>query len=91
MKIDNLAAYNFLAPEPIKAELEKAERLLLLHGMVPTQEALDAGKLTSLFGCYKGEIRRSVSTKLIRSFRLPILMPNSIYVSCTLWRIRLSP
>ena len=69
MKIDNLAAYNFLAPEPIKAELEKAERLLLLHGMVPTQEALDAGKLTSLFGCYKGEIRRSVSTKLIRSFR----------------------
>ena len=84
MKIDNLAAYNLLAPEPIKAELEKAERLLLLHGMVQTQEALDAGKLTSLLPCREGKLvvtrgrLGEVSLQnLLGVSALPILMPNS--------------
>ena len=49
MKVENVAAYNVISADPIKTELDSAERLLLLHGMVHTHEALTAGRLSSLY------------------------------------------
>ena len=56
MTMDNVVAYNLIAPDPKCRELETAERLLLLHGMVHTQGALAAGKLASLLPCRDGKI-----------------------------------
>ena len=56
MNIDNLVAYTLVAAHPNKLELHTAERLLLLHGMVNTQEALVAGKLDSLLPARDGKL-----------------------------------
>ena len=84
MTINNVAAYNLIAPVPNCRELETAERLLLLHGMVQTQEALAAGKLASLLPCRdgklivtRGRLGEKSLQRLLGVSSLPILMPNS--------------
>ena len=84
MTMGNVAAYNLIAPNPKKSELYTAERLLLLHGMVHTQEALTAGKLASLLPARDGKLivtrgrlgERSM-LRLLGVSSLPILMANS--------------
>ena len=84
MNIENVAAYNLLASEPTKVELESAENLLLLHGMVFTKDALEKGKLASLLPNREGKLivtrgrlgEVSLQRLLGVSF-LPILMANS--------------
>ena len=56
MTIDNPVAYTIVAADPKKQELDKAEKLLLLHGMVFTQEAWEAGKLDSLLPTKEGRL-----------------------------------
>ena len=84
MTMENPLAYNLIAPAPKNLELERAERLLLLHGMVETREALNSGKLASLLPGMDGKIivtrgrlgEKSLERLLgVRS--LPILMPQS--------------
>ena len=84
MRIDNSAACTLVSAYPTKSELQTAERLLLLHAMVQTQEALAAGKLTTLLPCKDGKLvvtqGRLGEKSLERLFgvpSLPILMPES--------------
>merc|ERR1712101_9836 len=84
LTIENPVAYTIVAAEPKKYELETAERLLLLHGMVHTQEAWVAGKLTSLLPSKQGKIivtRGRLGEKSLQRIlgvtALPILMPES--------------
>ena len=56
MNIDNPVAYTIIAADPTRLELERAERLLLLHRMVHTQAALDTGKLSSLLPSKDGRL-----------------------------------
>ena len=56
MKIDNPVALTIVAADHTKMELERAERLVLLHGMVHTQAALDTGKLSSLLPSKDGRL-----------------------------------
>ena len=56
MTIDNCVAYTLIAAVPKRHELQTAERLLLLHGMVETHEALIAGKLSSLLPSMDGKL-----------------------------------
>ena len=84
MTIGNLAAYNLISPDPKKRELETAERLLLLHGMVHTQEALAAGKLASLLPTRdgklivtRGRLGENSLMRLLGVSCLPILMANT--------------
>merc|ERR1712101_82571 len=84
LTIENPVAYTIVAAEPKKYEIETAERLLLLHGMVHTQEAWVAGKLTSLLPSKQGKIivtRGRLGEKSLQRIlgvtALPILMPES--------------
>ena len=84
MTIDNPASYTLVAADPKKLELQTAERLLLLHGMVHTQEALAAGKLTSLLPSRdgklivtRGRLGEQSLERLLGVSCLPILMPES--------------
>ena len=84
LKFDNPAAYELLAAEPTRAELQKAERMLLLHGMPHTKEALDSGKLDSLLPLWEGRIivtrgrlNEKSLDKLLGVSSLPILMSAS--------------
>ena len=84
MTIDNPVAYTLVAADPKKLELQTAERLLLLHGMVHTQEALEAGKLTSLLPSRdgklivtRGRLGEQSLERLLGVSCLPILMPES--------------
>ena len=84
LKIDNPAAYELIATEPSRTELQKAERMLLLHGMPHTKEALDNGKLDSLLPLYdgriivtRGRLNEKSLDKLLGVSSLPILMPES--------------
>ena len=82
--MENPTAYDLIASEPTRDELWKAERLLLLHGMPQTKEALDNGKLDSLLPVYEGKLivtrgrlGESSLEKLLGVKSLPILMPES--------------
>ena len=85
MKIDNPAAYSIIGGvEPSRIELQKAERMLLLHGMPDTKDALDTGKLASLLPVWEGRIivtRGRLGEKslerLLGVSSLPILMAKS--------------
>ena len=84
MRIDNCVAYTLIAAVPKKHELQTAERLLLLHGMVETHEALQAGKLSSLLPSKEGKLivtRGRLGEKSLERILgvscLPILMPES--------------
>ena len=85
MKIDNPAAYSIIGGvEPTRTELQKAERMLLLHGMPDTKDALDTGKLASLLPVWEGRIivtRGRLGEKslerLLGVSSLPILMAKS--------------
>ena len=84
MTKDNLDAYNLIAPDPKKQELDTAERLLLLHGMVHTQDALAAGKLSSLLPTRdgklivtRGRLGEQSLVRLLGVSSLPILMATS--------------
>ena len=84
LKIENPEAYKLIQLEPSRQELQKAERLLLLHGMPATKDALDKGKLASLLPSYEGRLiitrgrlgEKSMS-RLLGVSSLPILMPES--------------
>ena len=84
LKLDNPEAYRLIQTEPSRLELQKAERLLLLHGMPGTKDALDKGKLASLLPLYEGRLivtkgrlgERSLN-RLLGVSSLPILMPDS--------------
>ena len=84
MKIGNAEAYNLIAEEPTRAELQKAERMLLLHAMPFTKDALDSGKLDSLLPLRdgklivtRGRLGEQSLTRLLGVDSLPILMPES--------------
>ena len=84
MTITNSVAYILVAAQPTKSELRIAERLLLLHGMVNTQEALVAGKLSSLLPTKdgklivtRGRLGEKSLERLLGVASLPILMPES--------------
>ena len=84
MTIENTVAYNLIAPEPKKVELERAERLLLLNGMVQTREALNSGKLASLLPSMdgklivtRGRLGEKSLERLLGVKALPILMAHS--------------
>merc|ERR1712101_84989 len=84
LTIENPVAYTIIAADPKKYELETAERLLLLHGMVFTQEAWVAGKLTSLLPSKerriivtRGRLGEKSLERILGVTALPILMPES--------------
>ena len=84
MTIDNPVAYTIIAATPTRSELKTAERLLLLHGMVHTNEALVDGKLTTLLPfkdgkliVTRGRLGEQSLEKLLGVSCLPILMPYS--------------
>ena len=85
MKIDNPAAHSIVGGvEPSRTELQRAERMLLLHGMPDTKDALDTGKLASLLPVWEGRIivtRGRLGEKslerLLGVSSLPILMAKS--------------
>ena len=84
MSIDNPVAYTIIAAEPKKHELETAERLILLHAMIFTQEAWTAGKLASLLPSRekrlivtKGRLGEKSLERILGVTALPILMPES--------------
>ena len=84
MTIENTVAYNLIAPEPKKVELERAERLLLLNGVVQTREALNSGKLASLLPSMdgklivtRGRLGEKSLERLLGVKALPILMAHS--------------
>ena len=84
MKIENPEAYNLISGAPDRMELQKAYKLLLLHGMPATSDALDEGKLASLLPLYEGKLivtrgrlgEKSL-TRLLGVSSLPILMNNT--------------
>ena len=82
--IDNPEAYELIACEPTRDELQRAEKLVLLHGMPQTKEALDAGKLDSLLPLREGRLivtsgrLGEKSLELLLGVKsLPILMPET--------------
>ena len=84
MTIDNPVAYTIIAAEPKKHELDTAERLVLLHAMIFTQEAWTAGKLASLLPSRerrlivtKGRLGEKSLERILGVAALPILMPES--------------
>ena len=84
LNIGNHEAYELIAEEPSRCELNKAERLLLLHAMPYTKDALDSGKLDSLLPFREGRIivtrgrlGEQPLEKLLGVNSLPILMPES--------------
>ena len=84
MNIENPVAYEVVSRWPRKHELESAERLMLLHGMVDTVEALNAGKLKTLLPyrdgriiVTRGRLNGESMQKLLGVSQLPILMPES--------------
>ena len=84
LKIDNKEAYNLVSAEPTRSELQRAEKLLLLHGMPNTKSALDSGKLDSLLPLREGRIiitrgrlGENSLERLLGVSSLPILMPES--------------
>ena len=67
-----------------RTDLEQAERLLLLHGMVQTVQAFEQGQLTSLMPfrsgrliVTRGRLGEGVLEPLLGVSELPILMPES--------------
>jgi len=83
--IDNPEAYELIACEPTRDELQRAEKLILLHGIPQTKEALNAGKLDSLLPSREGRLivtRGRLGEKslelLLGVKSLPILMPETI-------------
>ena len=84
LKIENPEAYSLISGAPDRLELQKAYRLLLLHGMPATSDALDKGKLASLLPVYEGKLivtrgrlgEESLS-RLLGVSSLPILMNNT--------------
>ena len=84
MNITNKVAYSIVEVCPTKDELLKAERLLLLHAMVHTQEAMVTGKLSSLLPVRdgklvvtRGRLGEKSLERLLGVASLPILMPES--------------
>ena len=84
MTIDNPVAYTIVAADPKKQELDTAERLILLHGMIYTQEAWEAGKLDSLLPSKdgrltvtRGRLGEKSLERILGVTALPILMSLS--------------
>ena len=84
MTEDNTAAVKLISEYPTLTEIKRAERLLLLHGMVETQEALRAGKLDSLLPIRdgklvvtRGRLGEQSLERLLGVASLPILMAGS--------------
>ena len=84
MNIDNPVALTIVAADHTRPELVRAERLVLLHGMVHTQAALDTGKLSSLLPSKdgrlivtRGRLGEQSLERLLGVSCLPILMPES--------------
>ena len=84
MTIDNPVAYNIVAAPPTRLELKTAERLLLLHGMIHTNEALAAGKLSTLLPyrdgkliVTQGRLGEQNMERLLGVSCLPILIASS--------------
>ena len=84
MTIDNPVAYTIVAADPKKQELDTAERLILLHGMIYTQEAWEAGKLDSLLPSKdgrltvtRGRLGEKSLERILGVTALPILMSVS--------------
>ena len=74
-------------------DLERAERLILLHGMVDTVTALEQGKLTSLMPfrsgkliVTRGRLGESVLEPLLGVAELPVLMHHSRVAELYMWR-----
>ena len=84
LKMENPVAYALIQTEPSRSEIQRAEKLLLLHGMPATKDALDKGKLSSLLPSYEGKLivtkgrlgEKSLS-RLLGVSSLPILMADS--------------
>ena len=84
MSIDNPVAHEIVARWPKKHELETAEKLILLHGMVYTVEALNQGKLKTLLPyregkliMTRGRLNGESLERILGVSQLPILMPES--------------
>ena len=84
MKINNPVAYEIISRWPKAHELDTAENLMLLHGMINTVESLNAGKLKTLLPFRDGKLIVTIGRlngdslqKLLGVAQLPILMPES--------------
>ena len=84
MTIDNPVAYEIVSRWPKKHELDIAEKIILLHGMVHTVEALNKGKLKTLLPfrdgriiVTRGRLHGETLERILGVTQLPILMPES--------------
>ena len=82
-----------IAADIIPSELQQAERLILLTGMVDTAEALDKGQLVSLMPqrsgkliVTRGRLGEGVLESLLGVSELPVLMPKSWISELYMWR-----
>ena len=81
--ITNPRALTKIADEPTVEELNKAKKVLLVHGMKSTSQALGEGKLASLLPVWQGmlivtcgRLGEKNMNRLLGVSNLPILMPG---------------
>ena len=84
LEITNPKALTKIAAEPTTEELKRARKVLLVHGMIATSQALEEGRLASLLPVWQGmlvvtcgRLGEKNMNRLLGVSNLPILMPGS--------------